>query len=150
MLFLISLLSSFMASQPASPVSWSFSSTAQPNGTINIELTANVESGWHIYSTSLAGNEGPIPTTFSFKPSNQYMAIGNLQEPKAVEQYDPNFAMMVRHHSGKPTFILNVKPAVAGTFVVEGELEYMVCNSSTCLPPLAVPFKITVNQGGAK
>jgi hypothetical protein len=29
--------------------------------------------------------------------------------------------------------------------VVEGEVEYMLCNDKTCLPPVGVPFKVVVD-----
>ena len=76
------------------------------------------------------------PTSFSI--------VGELKEPDPVEEYDPNFAMMVRYHSGQPRFVLSIKPSSDAPFVVEGEVEYMVCNDKTCLPPMTVPFRITV------
>ena len=127
-----------------SPVTWSFSSTSAADGSVLIELTAQCEQGWHIYATELPSNEGPIATSFRFTPSDAYKVIGELKEPEPKEQYDPNFAMTVLSHSGAPRFVLNVMPRTHEPFMVDGQVEFMVCNDRTCLPPVVVPFSITV------
>jgi thiol:disulfide interchange protein DsbD len=70
--------------------------------------------------------------------------MGPLNEPVPKEEFDPNFEMQVRYHPGNPRFTQRIKPATANGFVVEGEVEFMVCNDVTCLPPTAVPFRIEV------
>lgn len=133
-----------------SPVSWSFSSASAADGSVLIEFAAECAEGWHIYATELPSDEGPIATSFRFTPSNAYKAIGELKEPLPDEQYDPNFAMTVLSHSGSPRFVLNVMPRTHERFVVEGQVEYMVCNERTCLPPVVVPFSITVTPATTK
>ena len=147
---LLPVLGLLSAPAPSSPVTWTTSSTVAADGSVRVEIVAHMEEGWHLYATELPSDIGPLPTIFRFTPSKEYMAVGALQEPPPVEEYDQNFGVQVRYHSGEPRFTLTVKPAVKGEFTVEGEVEYMTCNGTTCLPPVAVPFKITVTQAKTK
>jgi DsbC/DsbD-like thiol-disulfide interchange protein len=126
------------------PVTWSFASELQKDGRIAVQLTAHVEEGWHLYATELPSDMGPIPTSFRFDPSNAFEVAGPLTEPDAHEEFDPNFSMVVRHHSGAPVFTLPIVRRTSEAFQVEGELEYMVCNDKTCLPPEVVRFSIPI------
>lgn len=126
------------------PVTWEFTAVPLADGVYEVRSTATTEDGWHIYATSLENDLGPIPTSIRFTPSKAYTLIGELVEPVPVEEFDPNFEMQVRYHSGETVFAQRVKPTADGSFVVEGEVEYMVCNDKTCLPPVGVPFRIEV------
>ncbi len=111
---------------------------------MDVMLTAQLEEGWHLYATELSSDQGPIPTSFRFMPSDAFEVAGVLMEPEAKEEYDPNFAMTVRHHSGRPVFSLPIMRKSKEAFTVEGELEFMVCNDKTCLPPEVVRFSIPI------
>lgn len=141
-MYLLLLLSLFQ-STPSDPAKWMFSSE-NADGVVNVQLQATLEEGWHLYAISLPSDQGPIATSFTFKNSSDWVASGEMIEPVPVEEYDMNFAMDVRHHSGSPVFVLPIKRATDKTFTVEGELEYMVCNNKTCLPPKVVPFSIVI------
>lgn len=138
---LFACLSSFAMGQP---IAWSFAAVTDSSGALFVELTATAETGWHLYATELPSDGGPIETSFTFTPSEYYSLSGSLHEPEAIEEYDPNFAMLVRYHGGVTRFKQGIKPIGTAAFVVEGELEYMCCNDKTCLPPLRVPFRIPI------
>jgi thiol:disulfide interchange protein DsbD len=144
MFALLPLLAILGFSAPSSPVKWHVQAMRSDDGLVRIELRAEVEEGWHIYATSLPSDEGPIATGIRFKPSADFRLKGSLLEPEPVQVYDPNFGMQVRYHEGSPVFAQAIAPARAGSFDVEGEVEYMVCNDKTCLPPVVVPFKLRV------
>ena len=127
------------------PVSWSFSVRSMEDAGIVVEVLARLDSGWHLYATRLPSDQGPIPTTFRFLPSTDFTLAGDLVEPEPKEEYDHNFAMLVRHHSGAPVFTQRIERRTNGAFSVQGEVEYMVCNDVTCLPPVVVPFLIQVD-----
>jgi thiol:disulfide interchange protein DsbD len=127
-----------------SPAQWSFSAVQRTDGLVELHCQATLEEGWHVYATTLPSDHGPIATTIQLKDPEAFTLV-SLQEPPPVEEYDPNFAMVVRHHSGSPRFVLVLKPNTKGPLVVEGEVEYMLCNDKTCLPPVGVPFKVVVD-----
>ncbi|MCB0764179.1 MAG: hypothetical protein KDB84_05710 [Flavobacteriales bacterium] len=126
------------------PASWSFQARIAEGSAVQVELMATLKEGWHVYATELPSDLGPLPTVFRFSDSPHYKATGPVQEPLPVEVYDENFAMVVRHHSGTPVFTLPVERLTDDPFTVDGELEYMVCNDKTCLPPEVVKFRIEV------
>jgi DsbC/DsbD-like thiol-disulfide interchange protein len=134
----------FAGVSAGSPVAWSFGSNSTDDGKVMIILTAQLEDGWHIYATDLPNDEGPLPTEFRFIPSEAWEVTIPLTEPEPVEEYDPNFATIVRHHSGTPRYTMLVERVNGDPFTVQGEVEYMVCNDRTCLPPVVVPFTIEV------
>ncbi|MBK7385065.1 MAG: sugar transporter [Flavobacteriales bacterium] len=148
MFAILPLLGLLSVSPDANPASWTFSARTLPNGQVSIELIATLEKGWHLYATELPSDQGPVPTSFRFEPSRAYEVVGKLVEPDPVVGYDINFGMVVRHHSGTPRFELIIDPVAKGPFLVEGEVEYMVCNEKTCLPPITVPFSIRVTPLG--
>ncbi|HQW05030.1 MAG: sugar transporter [Flavobacteriales bacterium] len=139
---LITLLTGLLT--PAPIVQWHF--VVQPAGTgaVQVELEARTVEGWHIYATKLENDLGPIPTAIRFTPSEAYSLLGPLVEPDPVEVYDPNFEMNVRYHEGSPRFVQRIEPTTKEPFVVKGEVEFMVCNDKTCLPPEVVTFTIDV------
>lgn len=147
----ILLLPALLLSGPADPpVAWSFAAVPGDDGLVRVELRAALEPGWHLYATVLPSDEGPLPTVFRFVASEGYEVVGELMEPGPEEEYDPNFGMVVRYHSGTPVFTLLVRRRSAGAFAVEGGVEYMVCDDTTCLPPVTVPFSIQVEALPAK
>jgi hypothetical protein len=141
---LLILLWSFLAVTGA-PVKWSFQAVPQANGEVLVQCTATLDEGWHVYALTLPSDQGPIATAVRLKPSEAYERVGDVQEPKPVESYDPNFGMVVRHHDGAPTFTQRIRPRKEGSVVIEGEVEYMVCNDKTCLPPVTVPFSLPIS-----
>ena len=148
MFSILPILGLLTASPDSGPATWTFSTRTLPNGQVSVELIATLEEGWHLYATELPSDQGPLPTVFRFEPSKAFEVVGVLVEPDPVVAYDINFGMVVRHHSGTARFELIIEPLVDGPFVVEGEVEYMVCNDKTCLPPVAVPFSIRVTPLG--
>lgn len=144
MSLLFVLLGSIMA-VPGAPVKWSFNAVPQGNGEVLVQCTAALEDGWHVYALTLPSDQGPIATSIRLHPSEVYERVGEWQEPTPVETYDPNFAMVVKYHDGSPIFTQQIRPRQGGAVVVEGEVEYMLCNDKTCLPPVAVPFSLTIS-----
>lgn len=134
------------AQQPAlAPVHWSTTVVDKGNGDVLLNATAILEEGWHVYALTLPRNDGPLPTVFSFAPSNAYELLGEVQEEKPVEVEDPNFAMLVRYHGHAPVFMQKVRRGSPTAFQVKGSVEYMACNDRMCLPPATVPLVFTID-----
>jgi thiol:disulfide interchange protein DsbD len=131
-------------------VNWSFAATPVVEGRFTVELTATVADGWHIYATRLENDLGPIPTTIRFTPSESFVLHADLEEPAPEEVFDPNFEMQVRYHSGAPRFVQPMTTKSTTSFQLSGEVEYMVCNDKTCLPPVAIPFMVEVTWRDTK
>lgn len=150
MMHVLLLLTALSLLPVAGPVQWSFVAEPAGDGLVSVELTATVEEGWHIYATRLENDLGPIPTAVRFDTNDALVPVGVLAEPEPEEVFDPNFDMQVRYHSGTPVFTQRFKVLAKGAGTVKGEVEFMVCNDKTCLPPEVVKFEIPVEAAQSK
>ena len=119
-----------------------------------IVFTADIDAGWHVYSTDL-GDGGPISATFNTDKMEGLELDGKLMpQGKEVENFDKLFEMKVRYFENKATFVQKLK-ITGETYYIEGYLEYGACNDENCLPPTEVSFKysgkgttgVTTNKG---
>ncbi len=105
-----------------------------------IVFTANIDAGWHVYSTDL-GSGGPIAASFNVVKMDGAEAVGKLQpRGKEIKQFDKLFEMDVRYFKGSAVFAQKIrftKPA----YDIDCYLEYGACNDQNCLPPSEVQFK---------
>jgi len=136
-----------MSAEIQKPVTWSFSSKQISDTEFNLVLTANVDNNWHLYSQFI-GEGGPVPTSFKFKPSPDYVLVGKASEsPKPHKIFEKVFGMEVAFFEKKATFTQKVKLKVPATKIT-GSLEFMVCDDSQCLPPEDIDFSFDLK--GAK
>jgi hypothetical protein len=128
-------------------VKWS--SSCRWNSTsdsMTLEIIAELEEGWHLYSQVLESDEGPLPTIFTFEASSDYSAENKMAESKCENEYDENFAMNVRFFKTKATFTQIVLRKSSAEFKLSANVNYMVCNDEMCLPPTDVPMAIMVGK----
>ena len=141
---LVSLLIPVLAfSQILDPVKWSFKVEQVKPDEATLLITAKADQGWHVYSQDIPKG-GPIPTTFSFTKSKHFELVGNVQEPKAIEENDPNFDMILKFFADKVVFKQKIKVLSQKDFVVRGVVNFMCCDDKQCLPPNDVEFELTV------
>ena len=131
------------------PVDWSFTTNRLSDEKVELIFTAKIEEGWHIYAMDLPADEGPLPTEFNFKTSDNYSLVGSVKEGKYKTEYDPNFDMDLNFFEGTAVFKQIVEPKKEGDFTVEGELSFMVCDAERCLPPEYVPFEFKIQGAEA-
>ncbi len=145
-LFTVFALTFAIASQAQiqNPATWNFSVNVLSPTEAELIMSAKLEGDWHIYSTTLPGDNGPLPTEFIFKPSKFYELDGKVSEDKPKIEYDPNFKMEVAYFSKKVTFKQRIKYSAKVRFEVAGEVSWMVCNDETCLAPEYLDFTIAV------
>ena len=142
---LLSLLSFCGTAQIHTPVTWSYESKHVSGKKFDLLFKASMEPHWHIYSTTLSPDEGPIPTSFDFKSIEGVELIGKIKEPKPLKEYDKNFELDLLFFEDEAVFTQRVK-LTSDKAAVKGELTYMVCDDSKCLPPeyLDFSFDLTI------
>ena len=145
-LFLFFLVQSIPA-QILEPVKWSFKVNRTADAEAELQFIATIDNHWHLYSQDVPDG-GPRPTIFSIDKGSGYQLIGKVTEPKAIEEYDPNFEMKVRYFANKVIFKQKVRILTDKPFKITGFLEFMCCDDHQCLPPTEVPFTFTLE--GAK
>ncbi len=149
-ILLIALITIYSASysQILKPVKWTFSSSKVNDSIVNLFFTAKIDKGWHVYSQNIKG-VGPVPTTFTFHKSNDYLRIGFVYEPQGIEEYDPNFEIKVKYFANSVTFTQQIKVLSTKAFTLKDTLNFMCCNNTQCLQPTDVPFLFNI-EGYAK
>jgi len=116
------------------------------NQSENIIITANIESGWEVYSQYLENDNGPIRTSFEFAEGSNFELIGKTDEKgNRKEAYDELFGMKLIKFSKRATFTQRVKK-IGNMDFVTGSLTYMTCDGNSCLPPTNVDFDVQLNQ----
>ncbi|MBU1368312.1 MAG: protein-disulfide reductase DsbD N-terminal domain-containing protein, partial [Bacteroidetes bacterium] len=135
---IILLMPNLLKAQILEPVSWNFTTEKISDDRYNLVFTADIEPKWHLYSQNIPMS--PPATTFSFTPNEAVEFIGKVSETESVEQYDPNFDMVLRFFSGQAVFKQEVRLLSAETVKIDGVLEFMSCDDMRCLPPSEVDF----------
>lgn len=126
---------SSLQAQMYDPVDWSYSVKRISDTEADLQMTAIMDKGWHVYSVTIPESSPVIGTSVIFTESPAYKLMGKLKEPTPIEEYDPNFDEVLKWHKEKVTISQRVKILSEKDFTVKGELTFMTCNESMCLPP---------------
>jgi thiol:disulfide interchange protein DsbD len=69
---------------------------------------------------------------------------GKVLEPKAMEDNDPNFDMVLKFFADKATFKQKIRVLSQKDFKVSGFVNFMCCDDKQCIPPNDVEFVFSV------
>jgi thiol:disulfide interchange protein DsbD len=135
------LLSLGIAAQPQNPVTWT--ATYKPVSAIlgEVIVTAKIDKGWHTYSQRPT-DAGPIPTSFTFTPSNEYSLVGKTTESDAHEEFVKAFEAKIFVFKDKAEFRQKVSVKAGTKPSIALKVEYMSCNDMMCLPPKVVDLTV--------
>ena len=133
------------------PIKWSFEAKDAGNCQADLIVTGTIEDGWYTYSQFLESEDGPIPTSFTFKEGAHYKLIGKAKEGgEKITVHDPVFDMKLSKFKHKAIFTQRVE-VKDPTKPIVGYISFMTCNDEMCLPPrdLDFSFKVSLaNCGG--
>jgi len=128
-----------------SPVSWSFSSKKISGKTYELHLTADIQSGWHLYSQEQPDDAIAIPTSVKFNNNPLLMPDGKVKEIGKLEKFkDKALGISANQYSEKVDFVQLVKLKATAKTNVSGTVEFQTCNDKKCLPPKTVSFNVTL------
>ncbi|MDD4528897.1 MAG: cytochrome c biogenesis protein CcdA [Bacteroidales bacterium] len=130
------------ASSAFSQAKWSFKTNKINDSISELELTVNLETGWHIYSQYTKGTE--LPIEFSFENNNNYQKIGAVKEPKSIAEYDKYAKDTTRHFEGKVKFRQRVKVLSEKDFKIKGSVNFQLCEKGSCIPPDDAAFSFDI------
>ena len=139
-----------VAATAQSPVTWELrmkegsQSRLEKESVNRFELIAEIEKGWHLYSTDQPAG-GPIPTTISVGAESQVELIGPITSGKPIKKFDPNFGIDTTYFDDSAVFkfSLRAKSEIASDDATV-RVRYQVCDDRVCLPPKTV----TVGRSG--
>lgn len=135
----------------ANPIKWTVKASSLDAARINIELTAEIERGWHLYSTERVEG-GPSPTRITVAPNQGLEIAGEIDSPAPHSAYDPNFQVATESYEGSVTFKIPVKAATArpASGKLRVQVRYQSCTATICLPPQLLELETVVNGAEAK
>lgn len=132
------------ASNIVTPIKWEFSFNDKGNNKYELVATAQLDEGWHLYTTDLPSDDGPIPTTFTFAENSDVELVGDLQSKGTrKEEYDPNFMLDLSFYEKEASFVQEFK-LLNEDAEFKGSVEYMVCDDMRCLPPEIEEFAFSL------
>ncbi len=143
------MISAFAQAQIYNPVKWSTSTEKVNDSDFELVLTADIESGWHLYSQKVPEG-GPIATTISFtEDPESFQLLGSPEEGEGHEEFDNVFEMDIKYFETRAVFRQRVRVLTDEKTTVVGAVEFMVCDDANCLPPteVDVSFEIQGKKG---
>jgi Disulphide bond corrector protein DsbC len=148
----LSLSSASFAQVPMQPVQWAVTAipkTAVEQGsTIEIDLSAEVQEGWHVYGlTQVPG--GPTPLRVALDEDGVLQLISVKSGTASVKKHDPSFDLETEVYPGSFSVDMQTQVkqhAAVGNQSIPISVRFQACNDRTCLPPktvhLSVPIEI--------
>jgi len=151
LLLLVTVSIASVQSQILDPVKWSTSVKKISETEYDLIAKATIEDKWHLYSQEVPP-DGPLPTLFTFEENSAYQSVGKIKESKGVTEKDPVFDMVITFFANTATFTKRIKLTGDKGTTVKGEVEFMVCDDTRCLPPAYVDlvYKIPAPQKQAE
>jgi len=143
LIVLFLLMSVVVSAQIFNPVDWDFSHKKLSENEIELQFKANIEDYWHLYSQHIS-DDGPVPTEFTFLTHAGYKLVGDMNEGKPEEEFDPNFDMVLKYFDQEAIFSQKIKVESSEDFTISGNVYFMVCDEAQCLPPEEVEFSFDI------
>ncbi|MEL7117877.1 MAG: protein-disulfide reductase DsbD domain-containing protein [Bacteroidota bacterium] len=108
-----------------------------------VNLHADIQEGWHIYSQYLESDQGPTATSVFFEENEGVKPIGKVEEksPERIEGFDDIFEMNVVKLKKKVTFSQEFELTDPNA-VIEGDVSFQACDTVRCLPKITIPFRV--------
>jgi thiol:disulfide interchange protein len=119
--------------QMLEPVKWTFKTNRISDTIAELQFSANIDQGWHLYSQHLPEN-GPLPLEFKFDKVSGVNLVGKVAEPKSHEEYDPMFEMKVKFFEKRAVFTQKVKITTNKPVTLKGTMSYQSCDDKSCIP----------------
>ncbi len=134
------------------PVTWVVEFKKVSENEVDLIAKASIAEGWYVYSQTLEGEDGPVPTTVNFEGDAVVEEVSNVetasQPDYKLQMMDEVFEMEVTKYKHDFTITQRIKvedPNVP----VTGYLNYMTCDATKCMPPTDVEFSFSFTGGGA-
>ena len=150
LILILLLISSFNTfSQVIKPVKWTTSVEKISETEYNLVAIAAIDNSWHLYSQNVPKN-GPNPTVFNFEANKDYTLLGNVIEDEGHTVNDPVFKMMIKFFENSAEFKQRIKILNTELSLVKGEVEFMVCDDTRCLPPTYIDLEFNLENAIVK
>ncbi len=124
-----------LSAQILDPVSVTHTVKPIGDGMVELQVTATMEEGWHIYAINPDETSFVVFTEFNIPKGEGYKLVGKVAEPKPIKAYDPNFEEELEYHENTVTFTQRIKLKNSSDMKIKGEFVFQTCNDKVCLVP---------------
>ena len=144
-LFISSLL--FISISAQNPIKWKVNANEVGENLYELEISAEIEKGWHLYSQFLESNEGydpdnsPLSTYITYELNDYIDTIGSSKEIGIETHFDPVWEAEISFFSNKASFIQLIQLNHSDSTILKGNVNFMACDDQQCLPPDDFSFK---------
>ena len=131
------------------PVKWSVAASDLGGGKWRVDLKANIDDPWGVYSQVSFG-EGPIPTHIQFDTTGSAVPLGETTEsgPNMHEDMDDLFGIKVRKFYEEVIYSREVQ-VTDPQEPIKGTIDFMACDNTRCVFPDPLPFSIIPATGAS-
>lgn len=144
---LMLFVSLFSLAQSGTKVNWTYTVKKLSEKQYELKLTATVMPGWHLYSQIQSKDAIALPTKISFSKNPLIVFNGSVKEVgKVIDDFDKATQSKSRFYSNKVEFIQIVTLKSKVKTVVNGNVEFMVCDDRQCLPPDNLKFTFRIDK----
>lgn len=126
------LSTSGLFAQIDTPVTWKQKVVQIDENYAELQLIATIQEKWHLYSQKTPDG-GPLAMLFEFQPSDAYERIGEVIEPKPLEEWDDVFKLNTLYFKGTVTFKQKIKILAKTGFDVQLNADYQACIDGKCV-----------------
>ena len=144
---LLAAMFAFTAS--AQGVTWKSKVEPIEGNAYRVVLEATVPSGYHMYDLGPYEGGGPNPTVITFTPGEGVTLDGEVEPIDAPHRYfDQTYGMEIGTYEGTARFAQKVL-LQADQGAVTAQLEWMICDDTSCMPPEDLEMQIGIPEGAA-
>jgi hypothetical protein len=109
-----------------------------------IIMKAWLNKEWNTYSVFNTNFLGPLPTLITFDESEHYELVGDIIEEGLDTKFDEESQSEIGYFSDIAIFKQKIKINSGEEFVLKGNVNYIICNATMCLPPADYNFELTL------
>ena len=136
------------ASAAGQNVTWTGTAERLDDNAYRIVLEASIPQPYHMYDMG-PYEDGPNATSIVFTPGEGVTLEGGVEQLDTPHRYfDELFGMEIGTFSGKARFAQRVKLA-APQAALKAQIEWMICDDTSCMPPDDTELTIAVPEGSA-
>lgn len=144
-LFALAFSAGIVSAQTLNPVSWKFTSRKVGENVYEIQMVADIQAGWHLYSQSQPKDAIAIPTSFTFNRNPLLVLDGQVAEQGKLEKFtDKDLGVSAHQYSKQVIFVQRVKTKSKAKTAVTGKVEFQTCDDKKCLPPKTINFTVSI------
>jgi len=117
------------ASTQSEPLSWTVQVSPehpQPGDTVELVFTADIASGWILYSSDFSLEIGPRPARFSFEPTPGVELIDSVRAVKSLRRKDKSLKAEYAYFERRAEFRQKVK-LTAPVKTIAGRIDGQTC-----------------------